>query len=288
MPQVKKFPYAEEVTLPPELEGWEEMYAPQRRFSADRGDWEKRHFWYQDKIHAPEPLYPLDDIFQSSWQIALSQFTTRVFCIPPAQGVAQRILGCYMYIAAVEPPPADVIQEKAALFGKRVPYVFENYNMLWDKWYEKFRALGNEMKELKVPAELHKYVPDDQVFPAPRGYTQAFEAHRIVQQHNKHDHQGLAVAFRVPQPCLSRLPHVCRYIEEAVPQHKGEYHRQDGGRRGSLHVPAGRGAVQAQQARRRPASRRRYPGEGGQRRGEDEGAGRHRGREGLARRGSTG
>ena len=30
MPEVKKFPYAEEVKLPPELEGWEEMYAPQR------------------------------------------------------------------------------------------------------------------------------------------------------------------------------------------------------------------------------------------------------------------
>lgn len=175
MAEAKKFPFAEEVVIPPELEGWEEMYAPQRLFSKDREDWEKRHFWYQDKIHAPEPLYPLDDIFQSSWQIALSQFTTRVFCIPPAQGVAQRILGCYMYITAVEPPPPEVIGEKAERFGKRVPYAFQNYDMLWDKWYEKFDALGKEMKAIKVIKEFDKYVPDEEVIPYPKGYTQAYE-----------------------------------------------------------------------------------------------------------------
>ncbi len=171
----KKFPYASEIVLPPELAGWEEMYAPQRLFSKDREDWENRHFWFQDKIHAPEPLYPLDDIFQSSWQIALSQFTTRVFCIPPAQGVAQRLLGCYMYIAAVEPPPPEVIGEKAERFGKRVPYAFQNYDMLWNEWYKKFNALGKEMKALNVVSEFHKYVPDEEVIPIVKGYTQAYE-----------------------------------------------------------------------------------------------------------------
>lgn len=181
MPEVKKFPYAEEVVLPPELEGWEEMYAPQRLFSKDREEWEKRHFWYQDKIHAPEPMYPLDDIFQEAWQISLSQYTTRVFCIPPAQGVAQRMLGCYMYIAAVEPPSAATVQEKAGLFGKRVPYVFQNYEKLWGQWLEKFQNLGKEMESIKIPQEFSKFVPDEQVFPAPRGYT---EAHELIEAFN--------------------------------------------------------------------------------------------------------
>ncbi|OGP96071.1 MAG: hypothetical protein A2157_18955 [Deltaproteobacteria bacterium RBG_16_47_11] len=175
MPEAKKFPYPEEVKLPAELEGWEEMYPPQRLFSKDRDQWEKKHFWFQDKIHAPEPMYPLDDIFQEAWQIALSQYTTRVFCIPPAQGVAQRMLGCYMYIAAVEPPPGEIIQKKAELFGKRVPYVFQNYDQLWDKWYKKVQALGKEMEALKIPQEFSQFVPDDQVFPAPKGYTEAYE-----------------------------------------------------------------------------------------------------------------
>jgi len=175
MPEIKKFPYAEEVVLPPELEGWEEMYPPHRLFSKDRDEWEKKHFWFQDKIHAPEPMYPLDDIFQEAWQISLSAYTTRVFCIPPAQGIAQRMLGCYMYITPVEPPPPEIIQEKAVLFGKRAFYVFENYDKLWDQWYDKFQKLGSEMEAIKIPEELSNYVPDEQVFPVPRGYTEAYQ-----------------------------------------------------------------------------------------------------------------
>ena len=91
---------------------------PTYLFSEDRADWEKAQFWYQDKIHAPEPLPPLDHIFQEAWQISLSQYTTRVFCIPPAQGIAQRMVGCYLYICAIAPPPEEIIGEKAALVRK--------------------------------------------------------------------------------------------------------------------------------------------------------------------------
>ena len=175
MAKAKRFPFASEAKLPPGLEGWEEMYAPQRLFSKDREEWDNNHIWFADKIHAPEPLYPLDDIFQEAWQIALSQNNTRVFCIPPAQGIAQRILGCYMYITPVEPPSQATIGEKAALFGKRVPYVFQNYNMLWEKWLQKFQALGKEMESLEVVKELVKYVPDDEVIPVVKGYTQSYD-----------------------------------------------------------------------------------------------------------------
>ncbi len=181
MADTKQFPYPEEVTLPPELEGWEEMYPPQRLFSEDREEWEKKHFWYQDKIHAPDPMYPLDDIFQEAWQIALSQFTTRVFCIPPAQGVAQRMLGCYMYICAVEPPPGDVIEKKAELFGKRVPYTFENYLKQFEVWLERFQKLGRDMEQLHIPEKLPQFVPDDEVIPMPKGTT---DGHEVIENFN--------------------------------------------------------------------------------------------------------
>jgi pyruvate,water dikinase len=164
-----RFPDPHGFQVPPELEGWEEMYPSHYFFSKDREDWEKSQFWYQDKIHAPEPMPPLDLIFQEAWQISLSQYTTRVFCIPPAQGIAQRMLGCYMYICAINPPPEEIIGEKAQLFEKRVFYVFEHYDELWDKWLTKFRALGNEMAAVKVPEEMPKFVPEDQVLPAPTG-----------------------------------------------------------------------------------------------------------------------
>jgi pyruvate,water dikinase len=164
-----RFPDPHEYQVPSELEGWEEMYPSHHLFSKDRADWEKQQFWYQDKIHAPDPVPPLDLLFQEAWQIALSQYTTRVFCIPPAQGIAQRMVGCYLYICAVAPPPDEVIGEKAAHFEKRVFYVFEHYDELWDKWLAKFKVLGQEMKDLEVPKEMPKFVPEDQVLPAPTG-----------------------------------------------------------------------------------------------------------------------
>jgi len=170
-----RFPDPHEFQTPPELEGWEEMYPSHYLFSKDREDWEKAQFWYQDKIHDPEPMPPLDLIFHEAWQISLSQYTTRVFCIPPAQGIAQRMVGCYMFIAPVESPPPEIIGQKAELFGKRAFYIFEHYDELWEKWIKKFQALGREMEAVKIPEELPQFVPEDQVLPAPRGYYASYE-----------------------------------------------------------------------------------------------------------------
>jgi pyruvate,water dikinase len=170
-----RFPDPHEFQVPKELEGWEEMYPSHYLFSKERGEWESKQFWYLDKIHAPEPMPPLDLIFQEAWQISLSQYTTRVFCIPPAQGIAQRMVGPYMYICAIAPPPDEVIGEKAQRFEKRVFYVFEHYDELWDKWLTKFKALGKEMEANEVPKELPKFVPEDQVLPAPKGYYVSYD-----------------------------------------------------------------------------------------------------------------
>ena len=165
-----RFPDPHEFQVPPELEGWEEMYPSHYLFSKEREDWEKSQFWYQDKIHAPEPMPPLDLIFQEAWQMSLAQYTTRVFCIPPAQGIAHRMVGCYQYVTPVEPPPPEIIKEKAELFGKRAFYIFEHYDELWDKWLNKIQALGREMVDVKIPEELPKYIPEELILPAPRGY----------------------------------------------------------------------------------------------------------------------
>ncbi len=160
MAEKARFPFAREVKVPQEMEGWEEMYPAHRLFSAERRDWDDSQFWYADKIHAPDPMVPLDEVFHQAWQIALSQFTTRVFCIPPAQGIAQRMLGCYMYICAINPPSEEVIKEKAELFAKRTFPVFENFDALWNDWLTRLQGLGRELQSLAVPKELPKYVPD--------------------------------------------------------------------------------------------------------------------------------
>jgi pyruvate,water dikinase len=85
------------------------------------------------------------------------------------------MVGCYLYICAVAPPPDEIIGEKAQLFEKRVFHVFDHYDEIWDKWLTKFKALGNEMAALEVPREMPKFVPDDQVLPAPRGYYVSYD-----------------------------------------------------------------------------------------------------------------
>jgi pyruvate,water dikinase len=175
----KRFPDPHEYIagqIPPELEGWEEMYPPHFLFGDDRKDWEKRQFWYLDKIHAVYPMPPLDQIFQQAWQISLSQHTTRIFCIPPAQGVAHRIVGCYQYICAIEPPPEEIIKEKAELFQVRVHYPVEHYDELWEEWLSRLKKLGQELEEIKVPRELPKYMPAGEIFPNSfRGYGPSYE-----------------------------------------------------------------------------------------------------------------
>lgn len=156
----KRFPYAWEVKVPKEMEGWEEMYPDHRLFTSDRQDWDREQFWYTDKIHAPDPMVPLDEVFHQAWQIALSQHTTRIFCIPPAQGIAHRMLGCYLYITAIAPPPLEIIQAKAEKFGQRTFPVFGHYEKLWDQWRTRQQNLGRELQAVKVPNELPQFVPD--------------------------------------------------------------------------------------------------------------------------------
>jgi pyruvate,water dikinase len=172
---VSRFPDPHEFEVPAELAGWEEMYPAHQLFSSDREEWEKNQFWFQDKIHAPEAMPPLDHIFQEAWQISLSQYTTRVFCIPPAQGIAQRMVGCYLYICAIAPPPDEVQGAKAERFGARVFPVFKDYDNLWEKWLVKFKALGKEMDELQFPQEMPEFIPEDEVLPAPKGYYVSYD-----------------------------------------------------------------------------------------------------------------
>ena len=172
---VSRFPDPHEFEVPTELAGWEEMYPAHQLFSSDREEWEKNQFWFQDKIHAPEAMPPLDHIFQEAWQISLSQYTTRVFCIPPAQGIAQRMVGCYLYICAIAPPPDEVQGAKAERFGARVFPVFKDYDNLWEKWLVKFKALGKEMDELQFPQEMPEFIPEDEVLPAPKGYYVSYD-----------------------------------------------------------------------------------------------------------------
>jgi pyruvate,water dikinase len=46
---------------------------------------------------------------------------------------------------------------------------------LWEKWLVKFKALGKEMDELKIPTELPEFISEEEVLPAPKGYYVSYD-----------------------------------------------------------------------------------------------------------------
>jgi len=183
MSTAERFPFPHEVRIPPEMEGWEEMYPPHYLFSKEREEFENKLFWYRDRVHHPEPTPPLDLIAFEAWQSALAVNNTRIYCIPPAQGVLQRVLGCYVYLAAAPPPPEDVIKRKEELAKKRIfDFVWKKYGPdLWKSWLKKVKAVGEELNKIEIPKELPEFESDDVVFPEPRGYS---TAHKVIEAFN--------------------------------------------------------------------------------------------------------
>ena len=155
------FPSPFEVEIPAELEGWEEMYPYYYLFSEERREFEESKFWFQDRMHHPEPLYPFDTITAESWWVALSQYTTRIFVIPPALGIDQRVVGGYLYISANAVTDPDLVQKRLEHFQKRAGYYYQNWDTLYAKWKEKAEQVIRELEELEVP-DLPRY--DEQVY----------------------------------------------------------------------------------------------------------------------------
>ncbi len=79
------------------------MYPYQYHFTKDDAEaaYESSQIWYYDGLHYPEPHYPFDLIWDEAWYLALSQYNTRHWLIPPAMGIDHRIVNGYVYISPV-------------------------------------------------------------------------------------------------------------------------------------------------------------------------------------------
>ena len=175
MAEEKRFPLSSEVKVPSNLEGWQEMYPKYFMFGTtpEREKFENETLWLQDKLHAPEPIYPLDLLAQDAWQTAISAATTRLWCIPAAQGWYHRVLGCYFYATpAFYLPPEDVMKAKEEIFNKRLQgFFFKEYGPeMWQSWLKEIKKVGEEIKSVEVPKELPRFEPDEVVFPNPSAW----------------------------------------------------------------------------------------------------------------------
>ena len=143
-----RFPSPFEITTPEGAEGWQEMYVYSSMFSESRRDFEDSMFWFQDGVHWPNVLTPWDATFFEFAIASLSQYNTRHLQVPPANGIAFRILNGYGYLS---PVPADesTIEERVANFTDRAGHYFMNWNDLYDNWMTKIRDLVGELESLE-------------------------------------------------------------------------------------------------------------------------------------------
>jgi pyruvate, water dikinase len=178
--QERRFTSPFEVKTPPGAEGWERMYPWYLRFSEDNREWEDRVLWFQDGIHHPEVETPFDTITHEFWRVGLGQYNARIFAVPPAYGIEQRIVNGYMYITPIPVTDEEWVGERATLFTERAGYYYENWDRLFDQWKEKVEELIGDLKDLEVPALLR--LEDAAVVTEGRGYS---SGHTLLQAYDR-------------------------------------------------------------------------------------------------------
>ncbi len=143
-----RFPSPFDLETPPGAEGWEELYPYNLVFSDDRKEYEDQMFWFQDGMHWREVLYPFDSIFMEFALTSLSQYNSRFYIIPPAQGIDYRVINGYTYLTPVPVLDGPTIEARVPHFMERAGYYFQNWDDLYDKWKAKTRELIQEMEEI--------------------------------------------------------------------------------------------------------------------------------------------
>jgi pyruvate,water dikinase len=159
----QRFPSPFAVSTPAGAEGWERMYPYYLLFSDGNREYEDSQLWYQDGMHHPEVLYPFDTITHECWRVALGQYNTRVFSVPPAYGIEQRVVNGFLYIAAVPVADPSTIPARVDTFMKRAGHYYGNWNAIFDDWKVKMTGVIEDLKTLEVP-RLGKLEPETVVF----------------------------------------------------------------------------------------------------------------------------
>ena len=211
------FPTPFEVTIPPDCEGWEEMYARHVVFAEDRRAFEEGRFWFQDGLHAAEPLYPFDSFLFEYAVVALNQSLSRLFVFPTSLGQECRLLNGYVYLSTNPVTDEATLEGRAELFAGRAGHYYEHWNELYEGWLEKVEAATMELAGLEVP-EMPE-VEDESIVTYGRGlgsshallhaYDRLLEGvDRIFQYHFEFLGLGYGAYLAFYERCRERFPDI--------------------------------------------------------------------------------
>src|SRR6201996_2066095 len=125
-----RFPLPSEITDAPGAESWRSMYPYFTRFQPE----DDKRFWFYNSMHFPEPMPAFDTITAEVPYSAIGANTARVFVFPTTLGIEHRIVNGRVYITANPVTDPDEIGRRAAGFGERAGYYYENWGTLRAGW----------------------------------------------------------------------------------------------------------------------------------------------------------
>ncbi len=251
-----RFPSLYDIEPPEGAAGWEELYNWYHLLGDERRESDEQRFWFQDRLHHPEVMHPYDEIQCECWWQALGAFNTRIFAMPPAYGVDQRVVNGYLYISPIPAPPED-IEARAAAFGERAGHYYEQ--------------LGRDLRGVEGQDGRPPRADEGDAVraaPRPRGHEPRPVASRHVerlpddrglQPHGPHHVRDLPVPLRAAEHRLRGVPDVLRVLQAGVPGHLRPDDLAHGRRAARRPLPARRRAQAAGQGGRPPRHRRRDP-----------------------------
>jgi pyruvate,water dikinase len=141
------FPLPSQIADVPGAENWRSMYPYFTRFQPE----DDNRFWFYNAMHFPEPMPAFDVVTAEIPYTAIGANTARVFCFPTTLGIEHRIVNGRIYITANPVLDPAEIERRAAEFGPRAGYYFENWDRLYEGWKARMAGLIAEIEAIKVP-----------------------------------------------------------------------------------------------------------------------------------------
>lgn len=143
-----RFPNPYELETPPGAEGWEELYAYSALFSEGRRERDEQQFWFMDSMHWGWAMSPWDADHLMFAIASLSQYNTRHYLVPPANGIDFRIHFGYPYFSPVTVDDPAQIEARAPQFMERAGHYFANWDELYANWLEKVKQNIAELEQI--------------------------------------------------------------------------------------------------------------------------------------------
>ena len=254
------------------------MYPYFTRFQPE----DDKRFWFYNSMHFPEPMPAFDTITAEVPYSAIGANTARVFVFPTTLGIEHRIVNGRVYITANPVTDPDEIARRAAVFGERAGYYYENWDTLYQGWKMRIKGLIDEITSITVP-ELPEFDDLARGHRVARRGAEPLRAGELPPVHRP-VLGDVAPPHRVPDARLRRLRGVLPVLQAGVPRDQRPGGGPHGGRHRRDHVPARRRAASAGPAGGRgrggrPVHRGLLAGRGAGRAGRT-----RRGRPALARR----